>query len=164
MSAAHLLWYRSTKHLSGPPVALGYPDERHPERFPKPISRGRTRNAGGTALAYIDLFEAGSPQPRCPPLESAWLLILRPAGDVALANVLLRSGYFRLQIDGRAAPVGLLLRSGIPCSGWITREAVGNARRGIRKGKRAPSFWFATWLLLGSEAWPTCLNPGGCHA
>jgi hypothetical protein len=55
---------------------------------------------------YIDLFEAGLPQPRCPLLESAWLLN-RPAGDVVLENKLFYQN-FGLEIDGRAAPDHLL--------------------------------------------------------
>jgi len=79
--------------------ALSYPDERHLELFP------------GYSLAdlqalYIDLFEAGLPQPRCPLLESAWLLN-RPAGDVLLENKLYYKN-FGLEIDGRAAPDHLL--------------------------------------------------------
>src|ERR1017187_8263684 len=59
---------------------LSYPDERHLERFAE-----LCENVPGTLpelqSLYINLFEAGMPQPRCPLLESAWLLN-RPAGDV----------------------------------------------------------------------------------
>src|ERR1035441_1023735 len=66
---------------------LSYPDERHLERFAELCD-----NVPGTLQElrsrYIDLFEAGMPQSRCPLLESAWLLN-RPAGDVVLENKLL---------------------------------------------------------------------------
>ena len=55
---------------------------------------------------YIDLFEAGMPQPRCPLLESAWLLN-RPAGDVVLENKLFYQN-FGLEIHSQAAPDHLL--------------------------------------------------------
>src|ERR1035441_9928119 len=64
---------------------LSYPDERHLERFAELCD-----NVPGTLQElrsrYIDLFEAGMPQSRCPLLESAWLLN-RPAGDVVLAII-----------------------------------------------------------------------------
>ena len=61
--------------------ALGYPDERHLERFAELCETVPDTLAELRSL-YIDLFEAGLPQPRCPLLESAWLLN-RPAGDVS---------------------------------------------------------------------------------
>ena len=84
---------------------LSYPDERHLERFAE-----LCENVPGTLQElrslYIDLFEAGLPQPRCPLLESAWLLN-RPAGDVVLENKLFYQN-FGLEIHSQAAPDHLL--------------------------------------------------------
>jgi TorA maturation chaperone TorD len=84
---------------------LSYPDERHLERF-----AALCENVPGTLpelrSLYIDLFEAGLPQPRCPLLESAWLLN-RPAGDVVLENKLFYQN-FGLEINSQAAPDHLL--------------------------------------------------------
>jgi nitrate reductase assembly molybdenum cofactor insertion protein NarJ len=79
--------------------ALGYPDERHLERFGELCATVPDTLEDLRAL-YIDLFEAGLPQPRCPLLESAWLLN-KPAGDVVLENKLYYQN-FGLEIDGRA--------------------------------------------------------------
>jgi len=84
---------------------LSYPDERHLRRFAE-----LCENVPGTLQElrslYIDLFEAGLPQPRCPLLESAWLLN-RPAGDVVLENKLFYRN-FGLEIHSQAAPDHLL--------------------------------------------------------
>jgi nitrate reductase assembly molybdenum cofactor insertion protein NarJ len=85
--------------------ALGYPDERHLERF-REISENVPETLAELRSLYIHLFEAGLPQPRCPLLESAWLLN-RPAGDVVLENKLHYQN-FGLEINGRAAPDHLL--------------------------------------------------------
>ena len=85
--------------------ALSYPDERHLGRFAELYDDVPT-TLEDLRFLYIDLFEAGLPQPRCPLLESAWLLN-RPAGDVVLENKLFYQN-FGLKIDSRAAPDHLL--------------------------------------------------------
>ena len=103
--------------------ALGYPDERHLERFAELCETVPGTLAELRSL-YIDLFEAGLPQPRCPLLESAWLLN-RPAGDVVLENKLYYQN-FGLEIDGRAAPDHLLTQ--LEFLAWLDHcEAAGNA-------------------------------------
>ena len=102
--------------------ALGYPDERHLERFAELCETVPDTLAELRSL-YIDLFEAGLPQPRCPLLESAWLLN-RPAGDVVLENKLYYQT-FGLEIDGRAAPDHLLTQ--LEFLAWLDHcEAAGN--------------------------------------
>ena len=49
---------------------LSYPDERHLERFAE-LCDNVPRALQELRSLYIDLFEAGLPQPRCPLLESA---------------------------------------------------------------------------------------------
>lgn len=85
--------------------ALSYPDERHVERFAE-LSDDVPATLEELRFLYIDLFEAGLPQPRCPLLESAWLLN-RPAGEVVLENKLYYRN-FGLDLDSRAAPDHLL--------------------------------------------------------
>ena len=103
--------------------ALGYPDERHLERF-RDLSDSIPTTLEELRALYIDLFEAGLPQPRCPLLESAWLLN-RPAGEVVLENKLYYQA-FGLEIDGRAAPDHLLTQ--LEFLAWLDHcEAVGNA-------------------------------------
>ncbi|MBZ5723765.1 MAG: molecular chaperone TorD family protein [Acidobacteriia bacterium] len=102
--------------------ALSYPDERHHQRF-----AALYENVPGTLAElqslYIDLFEAGLPQPRCPLLESAWLLN-RPAGEVLLENKLFYQN-FGLQIDRRAAPDHLLTQ--LEFLSWLDHcKAAGN--------------------------------------
>ena len=86
---------------SSPLVAGCSASERHLRRFAE-----LCENVPGTLQElrslYIDLFEAGLPQPRCPLLESAWLLN-RPAGDVVLENKLFYQN-FGLEIHSQAAP------------------------------------------------------------
>lgn len=84
---------------------LSYPDERHLERFAE-LCENVPRTLSELRSLYIDLFEAGLPQPRCPLLESAWLLN-RPAGDVVLENKLFYQN-FGLEIHSQAAPDHLL--------------------------------------------------------
>lgn len=81
--------------------ALSYPDARHLQRFQE-IYQDVPETLEELQALYIDLFEAGLPQPRCPLLESAWLLN-RPPGDVVLENKLFYQN-FGLELDGRAAP------------------------------------------------------------
>ena len=85
--------------------ALSYPDERHLDRF-RELGGGVPATLEELRSLYIDLFEAGLPQPRCPLLESAWLLN-RPAGDVVLENKLFYQ-HFGLEIHPQAAPDHLL--------------------------------------------------------
>ncbi len=113
--------------------ALGYPDERHLERFAEvcdnvPASLDELRSL------YIDLFEAGLPQPRCPLLESAWLLN-RPAGEVVLENKLYYQT-FGLAIDSQAAPDHLLTQ--LEFLAWLDHcEAAGNSGlESLRKARR----------------------------
>jgi DMSO reductase family type II enzyme chaperone len=140
--------------------ALGYPDERHLERF-----AGLCESAPGTLgelrSLYIDLFEAGLPQPRCPLLESAWLLN-RPAGDVVLENKLYYQN-FGLEIDGRAAPDHLLTQ--LEFLAWLDYcEAAGNAElESIRRARnefveRHLSHWIGSLAHLAENA------EGGCYA
>jgi hypothetical protein len=95
--------------------ALGYPDERHLERVAG-LCETVPRTLAELRSLYIDLFEAGLPQPRCPLLESAWLLN-RPAGEVILENKLYYQN-FGLEIDGRAAPDHLPAQ--LECAAWPT--------------------------------------------
>jgi DMSO reductase family type II enzyme chaperone len=113
--------------------ALGYPDARHLERFTE-ISEHVPTTLDELRSLYIDLFEAGLPQPRCPLLESAWLLN-RPAGEVVLENKLYYQT-FGLEIDGRAAPDHLLTQ--LEFLAWLDHcEAAGNTdRESLRRARR----------------------------
>ena len=138
--------------------ALGYPDERHLERFADfgedvPATLAELRSL------YIDLFEAGLPQPRCPLLESAWLLN-RPAGDVVLENKLYYQN-FGLEIDGRAAPDHLLTQ--LEFLAWLDHcEAAGNADlESIRRARtefleRHLSHWAGSLAHLAENAGGRC--------
>jgi len=86
-------------------AALAYPDERLAARLRELFADAPPTLEAAQAV-YIDLFEAGLPQPRCPLLESAYLLN-RPAGEVVLENKLFYQ-HFGLEIDPRAAPDHLL--------------------------------------------------------
>jgi DMSO reductase family type II enzyme chaperone len=140
--------------------ALGYPGERHLERFAELFE-----SAPGTLeelrSLYIALFEAGLPQPRCPLLESAWLLN-RPAGDVVLENKLFYQN-FGLEIDGRAAPDHLLTQ--LEFLAWLDHcEAAGNPDRESLKRARVEflerhlSHWVGNIAHLSRNA------DGGCYA
>ncbi len=140
--------------------ALAYPDERHLERF-----RDLCESVPGTLedlrALYIDLFEAGLPQPRCPLLESAWLLN-KPAGDVLLENKLYYQN-FGLQIDDRAAPDHLLTQ--LEFLAWLDHcEAAGNLDPDSVKRARADFLerHLAHWV--GSLAHLTENANGGCYA
>jgi DMSO reductase family type II enzyme chaperone len=138
--------------------ALGYPDERHCERFAE-----LCETAPGTLeelrSLYIDLFEAGLPQPRCPLLESAWLLN-RPAGDVVLENKLYYQN-FGLEIDSRAAPDHLLTQ--LEFLSWLDHcEAAGNPNREALERarteflKRHLAHWVGNLASLSRNAGGRC--------
>ena len=55
---------------------------------------------------YVELFEAGMPRPKCPLLESYYVLT-SPPGDILLENKLFYQ-HFGLNLDGSAAPDHLL--------------------------------------------------------
>ena len=140
--------------------ALAYPDERHLQRF-----GGLGEPVPGTLedlrALYIDLFEAGLPQPRCPLLESAWLLN-KPAGEVVLENKLYYQN-FGLQIDDRAAPDHLLTQ--LEFLAWLDHcEAAGNAD--LASIKRARTEFLERHLAhwAGSLAHLSENANGGCYA
>jgi len=140
--------------------ALGYPDERHLERFAELCQSAPPTLAELRAL-YIDLFEAGLPQPRCPLLESAWLLN-RPAGDVVLENKLFYQN-FGLEIDCRAAPDHLLTQ--LEFLAWLDHcEAAGNGDASSIRRARAEFLerHLAHWV--GSLAHLAANANGGCYA
>src|ERR1035437_7125937 len=100
-------------------------------------------------------------QPRCPLLESAWLLN-RPAGDVVLENKLYYQS-FGLEIDGRAAPDHLLTQ--LEFLAWLDHcEAAGNADLESVQRARAEflerhlSHWVGSLALLAEN------SGGGCYA
>lgn len=140
--------------------ALGYPDERHLERF-REISENVPETLAELRSLYIDLFEAGLPQPRCPLLESAWLLN-RPAGDVVLENKLYYQN-FGLEIDGRAAPDHLLTQ--LEFLAWLDHcEAAGN--RDLESVRRARTEFLERHLShwVGTVAHLSENSDGGCYA
>ena len=140
--------------------ALGYPDERHLEHFRELCEKAPATLADLRSL-YIGLFEAGLPQPRCPLLESAWLLN-RPAGDVVLENKLYYQN-FGLEIDGRAAPDHLLTQ--LEFLAWLDHcEAAGNT--GLESIERARSEFVERHLShwAGSLAHLAENADGGCYA
>jgi len=85
--------------------ALGYPDERHFERFRELFDETPATLEELRSL-YIELFEAGLPQPRWPLLEGHYLLN-RPVGEVVLENKLFFQ-HFGLRTASKAAPDHLL--------------------------------------------------------
>jgi DMSO reductase family type II enzyme chaperone len=138
--------------------ALGYPDARHLERF-----REFREDAPGTLeqlrSLYIELFEAGLPQPRCPLLESAWLLN-RPAGEVVLENKLYYQT-FGLEIDGRAAPDHLLTQ--LEFLAWLDHcEAAGNTdQESLRRARhdfleRHMAHWVGSLAHLAENSGGSC--------
>jgi DMSO reductase family type II enzyme chaperone len=84
---------------------LGYPDERRwaaltglLEDVPPTLEELRAH--------YIELFEAGMPRPKCPLLESYYVLN-RPPGDILLENKLFYQ-HFGMSLESGAAPDHLL--------------------------------------------------------
>lgn len=140
--------------------ALGYPDERHLERFADLCETVPGTLAELRSL-YIDLFEAGLPQPRCPLLESSWLLN-RPAGAVVLENKLYYQN-FGLEIDGRAAPDHLLTQ--LEFLAWLDHcEAAGNADPESVQRARAEFLERHLGHWVGSLAHLSDNAGGGCYA
>jgi DMSO reductase family type II enzyme chaperone len=140
--------------------ALGYPDERHLEPLTEFCERVPATLEELRSL-YIDLFEAGLPQPRCPLLESAWLLN-RPAGEVVLENKLYYQA-FGLEIDSRAAPDHLLTQ--LEFLAWLDHcEAAGNTGRESLRHARHDFLerHLAHWV--GSLAHLAENSGGGCYA
>ena len=85
--------------------ALAYPDQRHLERFQE-LFPDTPATLEALRSLYIQLFEAGLPQPRWPLLEGHYLLN-RPVGDVVLENKLFFQ-HFGLRTAPKAAPDHLL--------------------------------------------------------
>ena len=140
--------------------ALGYPDKRHLEGFTA-VSQNVPATLEELRSLYISLFEAGLPQPRCPLLESAWLLN-RSAGEVVLENKLYYQS-FGLEIDGRAAPDHLLTQ--LEFLAWLDHcEAAGNSdRESLRRARRdflerRLAHWVGSLAHLAENA------GGGCYA
>ena len=85
--------------------ALSYPDERHLDRFAA-LSSKVPATVEELRAQYIQLFEAGLPQPKCPLLESAYA-VNRSSGEIVLENKMFYQN-FGLKLDSRAAPDHLL--------------------------------------------------------
>ena len=140
--------------------ALGYPDERHLERFAD-LCQTVPPTLGELRSLYIDLFEAGLPQPRCPLLESAFLLN-RPAGEVVLENKLYYQN-FGLEIDGRPAPDHLLTQ--LEFLAWLDHcEAAGNADTASVKRARVEFLERHLSHWVGSLAHQSENAGGSCYA
>jgi DMSO reductase family type II enzyme chaperone len=85
--------------------ALSYPDERHRDRFAA-LFANVPATVEDLRAQYIQLFEAGLPQPKCPLLESAYATN-RSSGEIVLENKMFYQN-FGLKLDSRAAPDHLL--------------------------------------------------------
>ena len=135
--------------------ALGYPDERHLDPF------GVAGTLEELRALYIDLFEAGLPLPKCPLLESAWLLN-RPAGDVVLENKLFYQN-FGLDIDSRAAPDHLLTQ--LEFLAWLDHcEEAGNPDCDSLERARTEFLERHVAHWVGSAAKLARSANGGCYA
>lgn len=85
--------------------ALSYPDERHCARLAA-LFRNVPPVVEDLRAQYIQLFEAGLPQPKCPLLESAYATN-RSSGEIVLENKMFYQN-FGMKLDSRAAPDHLL--------------------------------------------------------
>jgi nitrate reductase assembly molybdenum cofactor insertion protein NarJ len=85
--------------------ALGYPDETHLAAF-RAMFSGVPDSIGELRSLYIELFDAGFPQPQCP-LNESFYVSNRPAGEVVLENKLFYQ-HFGLQSVSHCAPDHLL--------------------------------------------------------
>jgi DMSO reductase family type II enzyme chaperone len=105
--------------------ALSYPEERHWE-----ILSGSFGDVPATLedlrALYIELFEAGLPQPKCPLLENFYLPN-RPPGEIVLENKLFYQ-HFGLKVQTKAAPDHLLTQ--LEFLSWLEHAiAAGNPDR-----------------------------------
>jgi DMSO reductase family type II enzyme chaperone len=85
--------------------ALSYPGDGHRERLAALFAKAPATVEDLRAL-YIQLFEAGLPQPKCPLLESAYA-VNRSSGEIVLENKMFYQN-FGLTLDSGAAPDHLL--------------------------------------------------------
>jgi DMSO reductase family type II enzyme chaperone len=105
--------------------ALSYPSEQQWKALTESFTDVPATLEGLQAL-YIELFEAGLPGPKCPLLESFYVLN-RPPGDILLENKLFYQ-HFGLTIETNAAPDHLLTQ--LEFLSWIEHAiAVGNPDR-----------------------------------
>ena len=140
--------------------ALSYPDGRHLDRFHE-LFESVPGTLEELQALYIDLFEAGLPQPRCPLLESAWLLNRR-AGDVVLENKLFYQ-HFGLELDGRAAPDHLLTQ--LEFLAWLDHcLAAGNPDADSLERARAEFLDRHMQHWVGKAARLARNAGGGCYA
>ncbi|MBI3694187.1 MAG: molecular chaperone TorD family protein [Acidobacteria bacterium] len=139
--------------------ALGYPDERHLEMF-RGLSDETPQTLEELRSLYLELFEAGLPHPKCPLLESHYVLN-RPATEVVLENKLFYK-HFGLQVESKAAPDHLLTQ--LEFLSWLEHcVAAGNPdRESLEKAKRDflerhVSHWIPRAAALVRQA------GGGCY-
>jgi DMSO reductase family type II enzyme chaperone len=138
--------------------ALAYPEESHLVFF-RSLFGAAPSDLQELRSLYIELFEAGLPHPRCPLLESYYMLN-RPPGEIVLENKLFYR-HFGLFPDSKAAPDHLLtqleflawldycLASGNPEAGSLQR-----ARREYLERHLAP--WLPKAAHLASEHGGAC--------
>ena len=113
--------------------ALSYPDDRHRDRLAA-LFAGVPARVEDLRAQYIQLFEAGLPQPKCPLLESAYA-VNRSSGEIVLENKMFYQN-FGLKLDSRAAPDHLLTQ--LEFLAWLDHcIAAGNADRdGFARARR----------------------------
>jgi DMSO reductase family type II enzyme chaperone len=105
--------------------ALSYPDEGRWKSLRESFSDVPDTLEELRAL-YIELFEAGLPRPKCPLLESYYVLN-RPPGEILLENKLFYR-HFGLQMETSAAPDHLLTQ--LEFLSWIEHAiSAGNPDR-----------------------------------
>ncbi len=140
--------------------ALSYPDERHQQRFME-LLPDKTPPLNDLRSQYIELFEAGLPQPKCPLLESAYAMN-RSAGEIVLENKMFYQN-FGLRLDSRAAPDHLLTQ--IEFLAWLDHcLAVGNRDRdGLQRAQRQfLERHLANWIPAASRL--ACRHTDGIYA